>query len=154
MGKTVVAGARDRKTNRVSAQVVSGTDAATLQGFVADHAKPSATVYTDEYGAYRGLPFQHEAVRHSAGEYVKGMAHTQGIESLWSLLKRAHMGTFHKLSPKHLQRYVNEFTGRHDFRNANTIEQMQALAYSMAGKRLKYDDLIADNGMASGARGE
>ena len=154
VGKAVVAGARDRKTNRVSAEVVQATDAETLQGFVADHAAPGATVYTDEAAAYKGMAFEHESVAHSAGEYVKGQASTNGMESFWSILKRAHMGTFHKISPKHLQRYVNEFTGRRDLREANTIEQMQALAYCTVGKRLKYDDLIADNGLASGARSE
>ena len=154
VGKTVVAGAKDRRTNRISAEVVPETDAETLQDFVADRVADGATVYTDEHGAYKGMPFDHEAVAHSAGEYVRGMVSTQGIESFWSILKRAHMGTFHKISPKHLQRYVNEFTGRHDIRSADTIVQMQAIACSMVGKRLKYEDLIADNGLDSGARSE
>ena len=79
-------GAKDRETNRVSATVVNGTDAKTLQGFVADHAAPSATVYTDDASAYKGMPFEHEAVKHSVGEYVRDMAHTNGIESFWALL--------------------------------------------------------------------
>ena len=64
----------------------------------------------------------HESVRHSVAEYVRGMAHTNGIESFGSMLKRAHKGTFHKLSAKHLQRYVNEFAGRRGIRNADTID--------------------------------
>ena len=62
----------------------------------------------------------HEAVAHSAGEYVRYLegvkVHTNGVESFWSMLKRAHKGTFHRLSAKHLQRYVNEFAGRHNIR--------------------------------------
>ena len=58
------------------------------------------------------------------------------------MLKRAHKGTFHKLSPKHLQRYVNEFAGRHNFRDLNTLEQMLIVAAGLAGKRLTYDHLI------------
>ena len=54
----------------------------------------------------RGMPFKHGAVKHSVGEYVRDIAHTNGIESFWSMLKRAHQGTFHKISPKHLDRYV------------------------------------------------
>ena len=154
VGKMIVVGAKDRETNRVSATVVGNADAKTLQRFVGDHAAPDATVYTDDAAAYKGIPFEHESVRHSAGEYVKEMAHTNGIESFWSLLKRAHMGTFHKISPKHLQRYVNEFTGRNDIRSADTIVQMQAMAGATVGKRLKYRDLIADNGLDSGARSE
>ena len=78
VGKAVMAGAKDRATNRVSAKVVDATDVRTLQRFVADHAAPSATVYTDEHSAYKGMPFKHEAVRHSAGEYVRLMATSTG----------------------------------------------------------------------------
>ena len=104
-GKTAVAGAKDRSSNKVSANVVAATDTVTLQKFVIDRSAPDATVYTDEASAYQGLPFTHEAVKHSAGEYVSGMAHTNGIESFWATLKRAHKGTFHKMSQKHLNRY-------------------------------------------------
>ena len=62
------------------------------------------------------MPFDHESVRHSVGEYVDGMAHTNGIESFWSMLKRANKGVYHKISAKHLQRYVDEFAGRHGVR--------------------------------------
>ena len=56
------------------------------------------------------------------------MAHTNGAESFWSMLKRAHMGTFHKLSPKHLNRYVQEFAGRQNMREKDTIDQMADVA--------------------------
>ena len=78
--------------------------------------------------------------------------HTNGIESLWSMMKRAHKGTFHKLSPKHLDRYVQEFAARHNLRDEDTIDIMAAVADGMAGKRLTYKALIADNGLDSGAR--
>ena len=81
---------------------------------MADHAAPGATIYTDEGGGYHGLPFNHQTVCHGVGEYVSDMAHTNGIESFWSMLKRAHKGTFHKISPKHMQRYVSEFAGKHN----------------------------------------
>ena len=89
------------------------------------------------------MPFEHESVRHSTGEYVKDRAHTNGIESFWSMLKRAHKGTFHKMSAKHLQRYVNEFSGRQNIRDLDTIAQMSILAHGMVGKRLTYRELIA-----------
>ena len=144
IGKSVVVGAKDRATNKVRAEVVQATDAKTLQGFVADHAAPGATVYTDEAAAYKGMPFEHESVRHGTGEYVKEMAHTNGMESFWATLKRAHKGTFHKISPKHLQRYVNEFSGKHNIRNRDTIDQMQSIVAGMVGKRLMYRELVAD----------
>ena len=152
VGKTAVVGAKDRATNQVSAKVVASTDADTLQGFVKDNADPDATVYTDDASAYDSLPFDHDTVKHSLSEYVKGDIHTNGIESLWSMLKRAHKGTFHKLSPKHLDRYVQEFAGRHNVRELDTIEQMESMRGGMEGKRLTYKALVADNGLSSGAR--
>ena len=143
VGKAVVAGAKDRATRRVSAAVVERTDKETLQGFVAAHAAPDAIVLTDDHGAYRGLPFEHKTVRHSVAEYVNGMAHTNGIESFWALLKRGYHGTFHHLSEKHLGRYVREFAGRNNIRDLDTLDQMAALARGMVGKRLRYQDLVA-----------
>ena len=152
--KTAVAGVKDRATNEVRAKVVANTAGATLQGFVRQHATPGAKVYTDKATAYAGLAadHEHEAVNHSVSEYVRGMAHTQGIESFWSMLKRAHKGTFHKFSPKHLDRYVQEFAGRHNVRETDTIDIMATFAAGAVGKRLRYRELIADNGLASGAR--
>ena len=152
VGKTAVVGAKDRATNRVAAEVVRSTDSETLQGFVKDHADADATVYTDDASAYDSLPFKHETVKHSVSEYVRGKAHTNGVESFWSMLKRAHEGTFHKISPKHLNRYVQEFAGKHNIRDADTLAQMTGLVTGLLGKRLMYRDLIADNGLASGAR--
>ena len=85
---------KDRDSNKVTARVVDDTDGQTLQGFVADHAASDAKVYTDDHSSYKGLTFDHETVKHSVGEYVDGMAHTNGIESFWSMLKQAHKGTF------------------------------------------------------------
>ncbi len=152
VGKTAVVGAKDRATKQVAAKVVRFADKETLQGFVKDHATPGATVYTDDAAAYESLPFDHAVIKHSLSEYVKGDVHTNGIESLWSMLKRAHKGTFHKLSPKHLNRYVQEFAGRHNVREQDTIEQMQTVSDGMNGKRLRYRELVADNGLDSGAR--
>ena len=152
VGKTAVVGAKDRATKRVAAKVVESTDKDTLQGFVKDHAAEDATVYTDDASAYETLPFDHDSVKHSLQEYVKGDVHTNGIESLWSMLKRAYKGTFHKLSPKHPDRYVQEFAGRHNIREQDTIDQLGSIARDMKGKRLTCKALIKDNGRPSGAR--
>ena len=68
------------------------------------------------------------------------------------MLKRAHKGTFHKPCPKHLDRYVQELAGRHNLRVMDTIDIIAALVSSMDHKRLKYEDLIADNGLVSMSR--
>ena len=128
---------------RVSAAVVEGTRVQDLHTFIEDRVDAGATVYTDDHSAYRGMAFRHEAVRHSTGEYVKGEAHTQGIESFWAMLKRARKGTFHKISAKHMNRYVTEFAGRHNGRRADTLDQMAATVADMIGKRLRYRDLVA-----------
>ena len=143
VGKAIVVGAKDRETNRVSAAVVGNTDAKTLQGFVGERAVKGATVYTDDHGGYHGMPFKHETVKHSISEYVNGMAHTNGIESFWSMFKRGYHGTYHHMSEKHLGRYVTEFSGRHNDRTSNTVDQMAKIIQGMVGKRLRYQDLVA-----------
>ena len=146
VGKVAVAGIKDRATGKVKAQVVKRTDAATMQRIVRGNTTPTAIVYTDEASAYAGLPRHHEAVKHSVGEYVKGMAHTNGMESFWSMLKRGYIGVYHRMSTKHLGRYVSEFEGRHNARPLDTMAQMAELMRGMVGKRLRYTDLIARPG--------
>ena len=138
-GKTIVAGAKDRRTNKVSAAVVEGMDGWTPQSFVEDRVIADAKVYTDEHASWLGLIFHdHESVNHSKGEYVRGDAGTQGIESFWAMLKRAHTGTFHKISPKHMDRYVTEFAGRHNDRQADTLDRMGNIVRGMIGRRIGY----------------
>lgn len=81
-------------------------------------------------------------VTHSAGEYVNGQASTDGMESFWASLKRGYIGVYHWFSVKHRGRYVWEFSGRHNFRPLDTIDQMSVLVFGMIGKRLTYTDLI------------
>ena len=140
--KTAVAGVRDRATKRVRAAVIERVDGPTLKGFVAEHTAEGATVYTDEASAYTGLA-NREAVAHGVGEYVSGQAHVNGMESFWSMLKRGYVGTYHRMSPEHLGRYVGEFEGRHNNRDRNTADQMSAMVLGAEGKRLRYADLIA-----------
>ena len=122
VGKTAVVGAKDRETNRIDAEVVESTDGPTLRGFVYRRTEPGAHVFTDEALGYKGLKgVDHKAVKHSVGEYVDGQAHTNGLESFWSMLKRGYHGTYHKMSVKHLGRYVDEFAGRHNAREADTL---------------------------------
>ena len=82
-------------------------------------------------------------MRHSAGEFVAGDVHINGIESFWSMLKRAHKGTCHKMSGKHLGWYVGEFAGRHNLRELDTADQMAATASGFVGRRLMNKDLAA-----------
>ena len=143
VGKVAVIGAKQR-SGRVKAKPISNTNQKTLQGFVKDSIRPGSVVYTDDHQGYTGLKrkYRHESVRHSVREYVRDQAHTNGIESFWAILKRGYHGTYHKMSPKHLHRYVTEFAGRHNVRDLDTIQQMALVVVRMAGKRLKYADLV------------
>ena len=149
-----VVGVKDRETNRVAARHIARTDAPHVAGFVATKARFGAKVCTDEAAVYNALDpwYDHESVNHSAGEYVRQQAHINGMESYWSMMKRSHTGTFHKFSPKHLDRYIQEFAARHNLWDADTIDIMGAVVDGAIGKRLRYRDLIADNGLPSGAR--
>ncbi len=93
-----------------------------------------------------------DTVRHSVSEYVNGNIHINGIKSFWSMLKRAHKETFHKMSPKHLDRYAQEFAGRHNPQNLDTMDIIESVMHGTEHKRLKHDSLIADNGLPSLAR--
>ncbi|MDE0118221.1 MAG: IS1595 family transposase [bacterium] len=146
VGKTAVAGVKDRATNKVHAEVVEHADTPTLTGLVAGSAESGATVFTDEWRAYNPLEemgYTHGKVRHSVGQYVDGMANTNGIESFWAMMKRGYHGTYHQVSPEHLNRYVAEFRGRHDQRPRDTLAQMSEVVRGADGKRTTYGELIA-----------
>ena len=140
VGKAAVAGARDQSTGRISATVVPSTGKADLHGFAAVRVAEDADVFTDEHGGYAGLRNRH-TVRHGVGEYVNEQAHINGMESFWSMMKRGYHGTYHRMSPAHLQRYVSEFAGRHNQRSCDTEVQMRIMAHGLVGRQLRYKDL-------------
>ncbi len=146
VGKEAVIGARDRETGNVVARHIKTTSKKNLHTFVHDTAVAGSNVYTDDFRAYKGLGgvlYKHKTVNHSGREYVKGAVHTNGIESFWAVLKRGYMGIYYWMSPKHLQRYVNEFATRQNMRSMGTLERMVKTLQMMEGKRLRYSDLTA-----------
>ena len=145
--KQPVLGMRQRGGKTI-AKSIPGTDRLTLMTEIQKNVKPGSTIYTDDHPSYHRLPkkgYQHESLSHSANEYVRDLAHTYGIESVWAVLKRGIEGTFHQVSTKHLDRYVNEFAFRLNEGNCqvDTADRMAALFAAMVGKRLKYKELIA-----------
>ena len=89
VGKQPVIGLRERKSGRVKARPIADTDSDHLKSAIRSEVKTGSTIYTDGHKGYAGMPeYEHETVEHSAGEYVREMAHTNGIESFWALLKR------------------------------------------------------------------
>ena len=97
------------------------------------------------YNRVGGLLYKHERINHSAGEYVRGDATTNGIESVFALLKRGLHGVYHHASPKHLHRYVGEFAfrlGDGDVSN-HTMQRLERLFSAAIGRRITYAELIA-----------
>jgi len=86
--------------------------------------------------------YTHEAVKHSVGEYVKGMASTNGIESFWALLKRGFYGIYHQMSAIHLDRYVNEFCFRQNTKDDSGESIFARVFYNGNGRYLSYKGLI------------
>ena len=142
VGKVAVIGMKNR-SGAVVAQPIANTKGKTLQGFIKSNVEHGATVVTDAFTGYKRLNgYNHFTVNHSVGEYVRGQAHTNGIESFWALLKRGHYGIYHYMSPKHLNRYVNEFAFRHNTRDIGTMCFISSTITRAVGKRIKYVDLI------------
>ncbi len=142
VGKDTVVGIKDRESNRVAAAPMPSVNQESVGEMVDGKVSTEAIVYTDESSVYAKLD-NHEAVNHSASEYVRGEAHVNGMESFWSMFKRGYYGTYHRMSAKHLHRYVTEFTGRHNVREQDTIDQMHAMVAGLVGKRLLYRELVA-----------
>ena len=144
IGKTPVAAVLDRPTKRIRAKVLPNTQIPTVQQFVRSGLTPGATLYTDEATAYSRMPeYAHEAVRHSVFEYVGGQAHSNGLESFWSMLKRAYHGTYHHLSAKHLQRYVDEYATRHGYGTPTRWRKWRRPLGASSGGGITYKDLTS-----------
>lgn len=143
VGKTAILGMRERGGD-VKATVLVDTKAVTIQAELAANVAPGSTLCTDEHSAYSGMrDYRHYVVTHSAKQYVDGMAHTNGIESVWAVLKRGHYGTFHHFSVKHMQRYVDEFSFRLNEGNVkrHTLARLDSFIDAVSGQRLTYEDL-------------
>ena len=141
--KHVVIGIKDRATGKVVAEHVPSATAQVAHEFIRKYVRPGAEIFTDESPIYGGLMgFRRGFVTHSKRQYVDEDIHTNGIESFWSGIKRGYKGTYHYMSPEHLSRYVKEFTGRFNMREHDMIQRMEILACGMAGRRLRYKDLV------------
>jgi transposase-like protein len=118
-GKTIVMGMVERGGN-VVANVVSDVKARTLLPEIQANVSKDATVYTDDFSSYGGvskLGYAHKVIAHSQGRYVLAKdIHTNHVEGFWSQLKRSIDGTYHHVTPEHLQEYVNEYAFRYSHR--------------------------------------
>ena len=141
--KTWVAGAIQRGGN-VRLELIPNTKRETLRGFISRTVKNEAeAIFTDEWRSYLGIATRkthHETVMNSAEEWVVGDVHTNGIEGVWSLFKRSIVGTFHKMSVKHMDRYLEELEWRFNNRDNPHIFR-DALKRIVNTGKLTYRDL-------------
>ena len=148
-------------SGKIWADVIADPKAKTVEDIVHRIVPDDGTViYTDKAGHYEGVKRERHAVNHKASEYARivdladglqGEATTNYTESAWSMLKRSFMGVYHKMSPKHLRRYVKTFAGRWNIRDFGTEDQMRWVVRAMLNRRITYNELTADNGLPSGS---
>lgn len=147
VGKTTVIGMRERG-GRTKAKPILNSDTETLMAAIYENVETGSAVHTDEHGGYHalgGLLYQHNRINHGAGEYSRDGVTTNGIESVWAVLKRGLHGVYHHASAKHLARYVNEFTFRLNDGDVkrHTLERLASLVSASFGPRITYKDLTA-----------
>jgi transposase-like protein len=147
VGKTAVVGMREQG-GRTKAVIVASTEAATLHSLIYENVRAGSMLHTDEHGGYKGiggLIHGHETVNHSAKEFVRDGVTVNGIESVWAVLKRGLHGVYHHASPKHIGRYVDEFTFRLNDGNVkrHTMQRVDSLIQGTTGRRITYKELTA-----------
>ena len=146
VGKTAVLGMRERG-GKSKAQPIAGTDSETLRSTIEQHVEPGSTVYTDEHRGYSALTgYTRGTVNHGAKEYVgAGDIHINSAESMWAVLKRSIYGTWHHVSVKHLNRYVNEATFRLNEGSVHrhTLDRLASFVESAFVGRITYEELTA-----------
>lgn len=148
VGKTPIIAGRSRETGRVKAELPRSVSTRSALGFAYRHVEVGSTIHTDEspiYNRINGILYRHESINHGAGEYVRGNVTTNGIESVFAVLKRGLVGVYHHASPKHLDRYVSEFAFRLNEGDVkhHTLDRLASMFAAAIGQRLTYKELIA-----------
>ncbi len=145
--KTAVIGMRERG-GRARGLPVENTGGISLQTAVNQNVELGSTIHTDEYRSYQGLGknFKHQTVNHGEQKYVEKGVTTNGIESVFAVMRRGMHGVYHHASKKHIARYVNEFTWRLNDGNVarHTLDRLDSLVGATAGRRITYKELIAE----------
>jgi len=141
--KTIVVGATQRG-GEARLQVIDSNGRKELHQFIRENTAPETeAIFTDEWPAYKGIAdadTKHETVNHSADEWVRGNVHTNSVEGIWSLLKRSIVGSYHKVSAKHLDAYLDELEWRFNNRN-NEYLFRDTLSKLIMAENLPYEKL-------------
>jgi transposase-like protein len=146
IGKTPVIGMRERG-GRTKAMTLADVSGVSLHETIHANIEGGSELHTDEHSGYQGLGYyyMHETVNHGAGEYSRNGISTNGIESVWAVLKRGLHGVYHHASAKHIGRYVDEFTFRLNDGNVkrHTLDRLDSFIRATTGRRITYAELIA-----------
>ena len=142
--KPCALGLIERK-GEVRAQKGQSRGARAISAFIKASVQPGATLMTDDYAGYEkvGRDYDHHVINHSKLQYVVGLTHTNSIENFWSLFKRGLVGQFHKVSEKHLDRYLDEFTYRFNGRDDDRLFQ-NTLRNLVNGETLTFEKLTEE----------
>jgi transposase-like protein len=145
VGKTPVIGIVQRE-GKIFAYAVPNAKGISLKPIMQEIVEKGATIYTDEFNVYKNLKkdYIHGVVNHSIGQYVNGNIHTNTIEGFFGLFKRGLIGIYHYVSPKHLQRYCEEFTYRYNERKGSEQSRLETALIHSNNRRLKYSNLISN----------
>jgi transposase-like protein len=151
--KTTVLGALQRNGDvRLEVCTVKQPTRDELHAFIrAKLAEDTAIIVTDENNQYDGIAdknTRHETVSHTQKEWVRGIVHTNGLEGVWSLFKRSIVGSYHQISVKHLDRYLDEFEFRFNNRE-NSYLFRDTLLRLLNSTNLEYKNLIAEDDEAA-----
>ena len=142
VGKAPVLGALDEASNRIALEAVNSVRGVTVRDFLRRLLTPGCALYTDQHATYLEVPgVEHHSVNHGEGEYYRDGVTTNAIESVWALLRRVLMGTYHQVSWKHLPRYLAEHSWRHNCRGRTVLERMKDAVRNMAGRRLTLKEM-------------
>jgi transposase-like protein len=143
--KAVVVGAVERD-GRIALKVIPTNDRDNLHGFIKGTTSPETeAIYTDEFMAYRGIgdhDTRHETVHHKSEEWVRGDVYTNSIEGVWSLFKRSIIGSYHKVSVKHLDAYLDELEWRFNNRE-NPWLFRDTLSKLLTSEKMPYQELVS-----------
>lgn len=113
-----------------------------MRDFLRRLITPGSVLYTDQSTVYLEMPgVDHQSVNHGQGEYCRDGVTTNAIESLWALLRRILMGTYHQVSWKHLPRYLSELSWPHNHRGRTVLERMAEAVHNMTGRRLTLKEM-------------
>lgn len=141
--KTTALGILERN-GELLLRVIDSHEVKQIQKTVRENIEFAATLITDESNTYNPLndTYYHHSVNHSRQEYVRGLFHTNSVEGSFSHLKRMVYGIYHQISPKHCQRYLEEFMYRYNSRKMKDADRF-TMSLSRIEGRLDYKTLVA-----------